>query len=138
MCVQARTHTHMQHRTQRLLSMSCRKSNHHHSNLIWVQSVLTAISFTKTARSTFSHVQCFSAVQHLTAEGQSEVGLLQLKSRRCVLLLAIRLMTVLMVTCIALEGHDKCTQVTLSIGKKDNKCVSASVSLGLVSHLHMI
>lgn len=37
----------------------------------------------------------------------------------------------------ALESH-KCTQFTLSIGKKDNKCVSASVSLELVMQLHMI
>lgn len=53
MCVCARARNpraHPLHRTQRLLSMSCRKSNHHHSNLIWVQSVLTAISFIKTVR----------------------------------------------------------------------------------------
>lgn len=79
-CAWEGTHTRIQHRSQRLLGMPCRKSNHHHSNLIWVQSVLTAISVIKTVRYTASLVQRFWATRHLLTEGQSEGG-----CRRCII-----------------------------------------------------
>lgn len=110
--------------------MSCRKSNHHHSNLIWVQRVLTAIFFIKTVRSTFSPVQRFLVAQHLPTEGQSEGGLVELKGvkcRRCVI--GSLLMTVLMVTHKDLKDH-KSTQITRSTGK-NYKCVRASVIVEL-------
>lgn len=76
-----------------------RESNHHHSNVIWVQSVPTAISFIKKVRYTSSSARCFWAAQHLPTREQSEGRMQEV----CVI--GVCLMTVLMVTYITTGAH---------------------------------